>query len=147
GADVEWRTLRKWKNGRELSVDPPKPQATGDKKREKDKDDDLMEPFSAKWSPHYSFQLLRKERIWGREAYVLRVSAYARKTKAGNGLAWIDANDFVELKGEFVPAKLPDNADWAKFQIQYLLQPSGVAVPTLLKFEGAGHKWVFKRGF
>jgi hypothetical protein len=50
------------------------------------------------------------------------------------------------MKGEYVPTKLPDNADWARFQLQYSLH-NGVEVPSLLKLEGAGHKWFIKKGF
>ena len=151
GADVEWKTVRKWKNGREITAEvrrdeerKQREQKPGDKKN---KDDDLMAPFSKKWSSHYTFQYVRSEQLWGHPTYVLRVTSHDKKEKAGNGLVWIDANDFIELKGEFVPAKLPDNADWARFQVQYLMHPSGVPVPSMLKFEGAGHKWVFKKGF
>ena len=149
--DVEWKTMRKWKNGREITAEvrrdeerKQREQKPGPKPK---KDDDLMEPFSKKWSSHYTFQYVRSEQLWGHPTYVLRVTSHDKKEKAGNGLVWIDANDFIELKGEFVPAKLPDNADWARFQVQYLMHASGVPVPSMLKFEGAGHKWVFKKGF
>jgi hypothetical protein len=150
--EVEWKTIRKWKNGKEITADVRKEeerkrQEAAKNPKPKKKDDDLMEPFSKKWSSHYTFQYVRSDTLWGHPAYVLRVTSHDHKEKAGNGLVWIDANDFIQLKGEFVPAKLPDNADWARFQVQYTMHPSGVPVPSLLKFEGAGHKWVFKKGF
>ena len=151
--DVEWKTMRKWKNGREITAEVRRDEErkqreqAGKPKPPKKDDDDLIDPFSKKWSPHYTFQYVRSEQLWGHPTYVLRVTSHVHKEKAGNGLVWIDANDFIELKGEFVPAKLPDNADWARFQVQYVMHPSGVPVPSLLKFEGAGHKWVFKKGF
>jgi hypothetical protein len=150
-ADVEWKTVRKWKNGREITAevrrDEERKQHEQKPSQKSNKDDDLMEPFSKKWSSHYTFQYVRSEQLWGHPTYVLRVTSHDKKEKAGNGLVWIDANDFIELKGEFVPAKLPDNADWARFQVQYLMHSSGVPIPSMLKFEGAGHKWLFKKGF
>jgi hypothetical protein len=150
-SDVEWKTVRKWKNGREITAEVRRDEERKQREKKpgekKGKDDDLMEPFSKKWSSHYTFQYVRSEQLWGHPTYVLRVTSHDKKEKAGNGLVWIDANDFIELKGEFVPAKLPDNADWARFQVQYLMHSSGVPVPSMLKFEGAGHKWVFKKGF
>jgi hypothetical protein len=149
--DVEWRTIRKWKNGKEITADVQRDEER--KRREQQgkpkakKDDDIMEPFSKKWSSHYSFQYVRSETLWGHPTYVLRVTSHDHKEKAGNGLVWIDAKDFIQLKGEFTPAKMPEHADWAKFQVQYVMHPTGVAVPSLIKFEGAGHKWVFKKGF
>jgi len=154
GDHIDWKIVQKWKNGRDVTA-----QALAEQRRKEDDrkrkgesdrgkdDDDLMEPFSKKWSSHYRFELLKQESIWGRPAYVLRVTAREHKTGAGNGTVWIDAERFVELRGEFVPSKLPDHADWARFQMQFALHPSGVVVPTFLKFEGAGHAWFIKKGF
>src|SRR5262245_32632951 len=65
--DVEWKTVRKWKNGREITEETRRDEER--KKREDNgkkgkKDDDIMEPFSQKWSSHYSFQFVRQEKLW-----------------------------------------------------------------------------------
>ena len=152
GPETSWKVVHKVKNGRDVTA-----QAQADERRKEDertrkgdqkgKNDDLMMPFSKKWSSHYHFELLRTEHLWGRPTYVVRVSALDHKPEAGNGTAWIDAESFVPLRGVYVPAKLPDKADWAKFQMQYVLHSNGVAGPSYLRFEGAGHWWFVRKAF
>src|SRR5262249_46926866 len=107
---------------------------------------ELRSPFSRKWSPRYRFTLVKRETLWGRPAWVVHVTALDRHPDARDGTAWIDAERFVELRGQFVPAKLPDYTDWAKVQEQFTLHPSGYAVLELLILDGAGHLMVFKKG-
>jgi hypothetical protein len=153
GEHVEWKLQHKWKNGHDVTA-----QALGEQRRKDEerrqkgepkhsRNDDLMEPFSHKWSARYRFELVREEALWGRATYVVKVTALDHKETAGNGLAWIDRERFVELRGLFTPAKLPDKADWARFQLQYTLAPGGIAVPSFIKFEGGGHFLFVKKGF
>jgi hypothetical protein len=154
GDRVDWNLERRVKDGRDVTAQA---QAAGRRSREekerkgeptdKPKDGDLMQPFSRKWAAHYRFELVRREVLWGHPTYVVRVRALDRKQNAGDGFAWIDADRFVELKGEFVPARLPDRADWAKFQLQYAPHASGIVLPSFIKFEGGGHMWFVKKGF
>jgi hypothetical protein len=157
GDEIEWVPLRKWKNGRDVTGEMLAARRRDEEERlkkgeppssnRKKADGDLMQPFSSRWASHYTFELLGQETLWGRPTYLLRVTAHERNPKAGNGKVWVDAEQFVALKGEFVPARLPDKADWAKFQLQYQLHASGVVVPSLLTFEGGGHFWFIKKGF
>ena len=151
GSKTDQKTLRVFKNGKDVTAEKAaKRKASGKDdgaSKEEDEGEELHEPFSAKWSSRYQFALLRKEELWGRPTYVVQVTARDRMPNAANGTAWIDAEQFVELKGEYAPAKLPDHVDWLKFQLQFVLHPSGVALPSLVKIEGAGHFLTIKKGF
>jgi hypothetical protein len=78
---------------------------------------------------------------------VVKVIARERKPKLGNGTAWIDAQSFVTLKGEYFPAGMPKQVDWLKVHTQHALHASGFALPTALRVDGAGHFLFIKRGF
>jgi hypothetical protein len=103
--------------------------------------------LAAKSAPSETFALLRRESLWGRPALVLSVRAREPKPTLVNGTVWIDAETFVELKGELVPSAMPDHVDWLKLQEQYALGPGGVPVPSLLRVEGAGHLLFMKKQF
>jgi len=119
------------------------------KQRAKGKgDDDLaLSPLAAKNAPSQTFELLRKETLWGRPAFVLKVQAQKPSLKLANGTVWVDAERFVQLKGELSPSEMPPHADWVKVQQQYVLGPKDVPVPSLLHIEGAGHMLFMRKQF
>jgi hypothetical protein len=92
---------------------------------------------------------VRRETLWGRPALVVRVHADKRddNPSLANGTLWIDAERWVELKGELTPVKLPPHADWLKIQEQFVLDGGGVPLPTFLHIEGAGHLLFIKKQF
>jgi hypothetical protein len=108
--------------------------------KKKGGDDDFeISPLDAKNAPDERFELMRKETLWGHPAYVVRVTAQKSTGSLANGTLWIDADRFVELKGELVPAELPSHADWVKVLEQYELGDNQAPLPALLHIEGAGH--------
>lgn len=117
------------------------------KKRKKGDEDFELSPLAPKNAPSEEFTLLRRETLWGRPAVVLAVRARANKPTLANGTLWIDAETFVELKGELTPATNPEHVDWLKLQEQYALGPGGVTVPSVLYVEGAGHFLFVKKQF
>jgi hypothetical protein len=98
-------------------------------------------------APNETFELLRKETLWGRPTYVVKVSAQKNAPEHANGTLWIDAERFVELKGELEPSAMPPHADWIKVQEQYVPGPKDVAVPSFLHIEGAGHMLFLHKQF
>jgi len=118
------------------------------KKQKKGGDDDFdLSPLAAKNAPNEGFELLRKETLWGRPTYVIKVSAKKQSPQQANGTLWIDAERFVELKGELTPSEMPAHADWIKVQEQYVPGPKEVAVPSYLHIEGAGHMLFMHKQF
>jgi len=121
-----------------------------DKKKAKKKggDDDFdLSPLAAKNAANESFELVGKETLWGRPAYVLKVRAQKQSPQQANGTLWIDAERFVELKGELTPSEMPPHADWIKVQEQYVPGPKDVPVPAYLHIEGAGHMLFMHKQF
>jgi hypothetical protein len=118
------------------------------KAKKKGGDDDFdLSPLDAKNAPHESFELLRKETLWGRPTYVVKVQAQKKSPQQANGTLWIDAESYVQLKGELTPSEMPPHADWIKVQEQYLPGPKAVAVPAYLHIEGAGHMLFMHKQF
>jgi hypothetical protein len=105
-----------------------------------------ISPMTAKKS-NEAFELVRKETLWGRPAYLLKVRAQKPSADEFNGMLWIDAEKFVELKAELTPASMPPHADWIKVQMQYVPGPKEVPVPSYLHIEGAGHMWMMHKQF
>ena len=121
-----------------------------DKKKAKKKggDDDFdLSPLAAKNAANEAFELAGKETLWGRPAYVLKVRAQKQSPQQANGTLWIDAERFVELKGELTPSEMPPHADWIKVQEQYVAGPRDVPVPSYLHIEGAGHMMFMHKQF
>lgn len=117
-------------------------------KRTKGGDDDFdLSPLAAKNAPSQSFELVRRELLWGRPAWVLKVKAARASPQLANGTLWIDAERYVELKGELTPAGMPAHADWVKVQEQYTLGPSDLPMPSLMHIEGAGHMLFMHKQF
>ena len=117
-------------------------------KKKKGGDDDFdLSPLDAKNAPNESFELVRRETLWGRPTLVLKVTATKKSPSQANGTLWIDAERFVELKGELVPSEMPAHADWIKVQEQYVPGPKDVAVPSYLHIEGAGHMMFMHKQF
>ncbi len=144
GEKVDHELVAVWKNGKDITAEKKKEK----KDDKKDKDEDLLEPFTRKGFSHYRYQLLRRDSLWGRPAFVVQVAARDPQPTAGNGTAWIDAETFVELKGEYTPAKMPDeHVDWLKFQTQYVIHRNGFVIPSFFKIEGAGHFLLMRKGF
>ncbi|MCU1281555.1 MAG: hypothetical protein JWM53_5101 [bacterium] len=116
------------------------------KKKGGDEDFDLS-PLAAKNAANESFELVGKETLWGRPTYVLKVRATKHSPQQANGTLWIDAERFVELKGELIPSEMPAHADWIKVQEQYVPGPQDLAVPSYLHIEGAGHMMFMHKQF
>jgi hypothetical protein len=107
-------------------------------------------PLAKKNAGQQTFTLVRKETLWGRPAYVLAVKAQptsSNHASLATGTLWIDADSFVELKGELEPLELPPHADWLKVQEQFVLGPGGTSVPSLLKIEGGGSMMFIRKSF
>jgi hypothetical protein len=118
------------------------------KKQKKGSDDDFTpSPLDSKNAPNENFEMVRKETLWGRPAYVIKVSAKTKAPQHANGTLWIDAERFVELKGELTPSEMPPHADWIQVQEQYVPGPKDVPVPSYLHIEGAGHMLFMHKQF
>jgi hypothetical protein len=118
------------------------------KKQKKGSDDDFTpSPLDSKNAPNENFEMVRKETLWGRPAYVIKVSAKTKAPQHANGTLWIDAERFVELKGELTPSEMPPHADWIQVQEQYVQGPKDVPVPSYLHIEGAGHMLFMHKQF
>ncbi len=145
GDDQDVESTRVVRDGKAMSADELAAERENAKKqrakqqRKKGDGDFELSPLAPKNAPKESFELVRRETLWGRPAFVLNVRANGKGDTLANGTLWIDAKRFIELKGELEPAQLPDHVDWLKLQEQYLLAPSGAAVPSLVHVEGAGH--------
>ena len=122
-----------------------KDKAKAKKKGSTDSEFDIS-PMTAKKSEE-NFEMVGKESLWGRPAYVLKVRAQKPSPQHFNGTVWIDAEKFVELKAELTPAEMPPHADWIKVQMQYAPGPKDVPVPAFLHIEGAGHLWMMHKQF
>jgi hypothetical protein len=140
-----------WRDGKPISADElaaERAKTEKQAKAHKSDDDFELSPLAPKNAAQQTFELVQKETLWGRPAFVVRVRARpADNPTLANGTLWIDAERFVELKGELAPAKLPPHADWVKIQEQYALGPDGVPLPTFLHIEGAGHLLFVKKQF
>jgi hypothetical protein len=152
GNDIDIVTAHAWRDGKPLGADElaTERKKSEEAKRKSKKGEDLeIVPLAAKNASEQTFELVRQESLWGRPAYVLAVHA---QPSSGNGslatgTLWIDAESFVELKGELSPHKLPPNADWVKVQEQFTLGPGGASLPTFLRIEGGGHMLFIKKQF
>jgi len=131
----------------ELADERAKVKKDNEKKKKKGGDDFDLQPLSSKNAPNENFELVRKETLWGRPAYVVKVSAQKSAPEHANGTLWIDAANFVELKAELSPSAMPPHADWIKVQQQFVPGPKDVAVPSFLHIEGAGHMWMMHKQF
>src|SRR5262249_34825105 len=132
----------------ELAAERDKAKKQRAKRREKKGDEDIdWSPFAKKNAPSESFELLRREVLWGRPTYVLKVKAMRNETSLANGTVWIDAEKWVALKGELVPSAMPPHADWLKVQEQYVLGPRDVPVPSLVNIAGGGHFMFMRKQF
>ena len=132
----------------DLAEERAKVQKDKRKAKKKGGDDDFdLSPLAAKNASNEAFELVGKETLWGRPAYVLKVRAQKTSPQQANGTLWIDAERFVELKGELVPSEMPPHADWVKVQEQYVPGPEDVAMPSLLHIEGAGHMLFMHKQF
>jgi len=89
----------------------------------------------------HAFTLQREDTLWGHKVYVLHVAA--KTDKGSNGTLWIDAESFVELKGELTPQSPPSNVDSLSWQEQFMPLGDGVA-RTLIHIEGRGHFLFFR---
>ncbi|MCU1282437.1 MAG: hypothetical protein JWM53_5983 [bacterium] len=151
GDDQDIESLSVIRDGKPVSADEiaderAKVKKQSSKKKHGDDDFDLS-PLAAKNVAHESFELVRKEMLWGRPAYVLNVHAQKASPQQANGTVWIDAERFVELKAELIPSAMPAHADWIKVQEQYVPGPKDVAVPAYLHIEGAGHMLFMRKQF
>jgi hypothetical protein len=148
-SDIESQSVTR--DGRALSADDiaeERAKVLKDKKKQKKGDDDFTpSPLDSKNAANESFEMVRKDTLWGRPVYVLKVSAKTKAPEHANGTLWIDAERFVELKGELEPAKLPPHADWVKVQEQFELGAGGVPLPTFLHIEGGGHMLFVRKQF
>lgn len=160
GGKVDRHVLRASTDGRDTTgeardreakrrADEKRWAAEGRKPPNPDKELSDLSPFAPGRADDHEFALARTDTLWGRPVYVLTVKARGKKPKetAGNGTAWIDAERFVPLKGEYTPASLPRKVTWMKIQTQHTLHPSGVAIPTLLKMDGSGEAFFVRKGF
>jgi hypothetical protein len=130
----------------ELAAERAKNKKTSEKRKKDDEEFDLA-PLESKNAGKQEFELLRKETLWGRPAYVLKVKAQKSESTLANGTVWIDAEKFVELKGELQPAAMPPHADWVKVQEQYVLGPKDVPMPSFMHIEGGGHFLFMRKQF
>jgi hypothetical protein len=154
GDDQDIESAKVVRDGKEMTADEiadERAKVQKDKQKAKKKkggDDDFdLSPLDAKNAPNESFELLRRETLWGRPVFVLKVTATKKSPSQANGTLWIDAERFVELKGELVPSEMPAHADWIKVQEQYVPGPKEVAVPAYLHIEGAGHMMFMHKQF
>ena len=132
----------------DLAEERAKVQKDKRKAKKKGGDDDFdLSPLAAKNAGNEAFELVGKETLWGRPAYVLKVRAQKTSPQQANGTLWIDAERFVELKGELTPSEMPPHADWIKVQEQYVPGPKDVPVPSYLHIEGAGHMMFMHKQF
>ena len=109
------------------------------KKKGEGADFDVMSPLDPKTAPNESFELVRKETLWGRPAYVVNVHAQKKSPEQADGTLWIDAERYLELKAELTPSEMPPHADWIKVQYQYVPGPKDAPVMSFLHIAGAGH--------
>jgi hypothetical protein len=153
GDDSDIESQKVVRDGRALSADEIADEHAkvlkGKKEPKKKSDDDeyTPSPLDPRNVADEAFELLRKDTLWGRPAYVIKVSAQKKSPQHANGTLWIDAQNWVELKGELVPSEMPPHADWIKVQEQYVPGPEEVAAPSLLHIEGAGHMLFLHKQF
>jgi hypothetical protein len=100
----------------------------------------MQSPFRTR--THVHFNGLREDTLWGHHAYVLQVAAADKD--GSNGTVWVDADNFLELKGELTPQQLPDHADALSWQEQFTRLADGSVVRSLVHIEGRGHFLFFK---
>jgi hypothetical protein len=150
GDDQDIESQKVVRDGKPLTVDEiteERQKVLKQKKKRKEGEEFDISPLASKNAPSEAFELVRKETLWGRPAYVLKVKALKSSPQLANGTVWIDAETFVELKGELVPSEMPPHADWVKVQEQYVLGPKAVPVPAFLHIEGAGHMMFMHKQF
>jgi len=152
GKQQKTHLVKKWKDGKELGpAELVKAEREDEEQRKKNAEKnksggEFVPPLSVKGTALHKYTLLGQEQLWGHPAYVVKLEARERKVSSVDGTAWIDADRFIPLKGEYVPAKLPPHADWMKFHEQYELGADGYPIRTLLKIDGAGHFLMIKMG-
>ncbi len=153
GDAQELRTTRLWRNGKEIPVDQKDEKthsAVEIKNAEKNKTDVKnknkkesisisIDPLAERNFPNQTFTLLRRDTLWGHPVYVVQVRAARPSAELAAGTLYIDAERFVQLKGELTPAKLPKMVDWMTTQMQYALDGRGQVVPSALHVSGGGH--------
>ncbi|MDB4965434.1 MAG: hypothetical protein JWN44_1123 [Myxococcales bacterium] len=131
----------------ELKSERDKAKKQHDKSKKSDDDDFDLSPLAAKNAPQEQFELLRKETLWGRPTFVLKVKANKAASTLANGTIWVDAEKFIELKGDLQPAAMPPHADWVKVQEQYVMGPKDVPMPSFVHIEGGGHFLFMRKTF
>jgi len=148
-SDIESQSVTR--DGRALSADDiaeERAKVLKDKKKQKKGDDDFTpSPLDSKNAANESFEMVRKDTLWGRPVYVLKVSAKTKAPEHANGTLWIDAEKFLVLKAELSPSAMPPHADWIKVQQQFVPGPKDAPVPSFLHIEGAGHMWMMHKQF
>ena len=151
GEDQDIESLSVMRDGRAMTaadIADERAKVKKQKSKKKSGDDDFdLSPLAAKNAGNESFELVGKETLWGRPAYVLKVRAQKASPQQANGILWIDAERFVELKGELTPSEMPPHADWIKVEQQYVPGPKEIAVPSYLHIEGAGHMLFMRKQF
>jgi len=158
GRHIERTVLHASRNGKDTTAEARQKEAKrrADRQAGKDRgpggrrfgsDANDLSPFSVERAADHRFDLLRQETLWGRPAYVVKVSALKTKETSANGTVWIDAEHFVPLKGEYTLAKLPRFVTWLKVQTQHVPFAGGTAAPSLLKIDGAGGVPLFRKTF
>jgi hypothetical protein len=150
GQNVDSKILRATTNGKDTTADA---QARAAERKQREAQDkgrqmDFVSPYTKKGRPHYEFALEGEDSLWGHRVYVIKVRSRDRKPDQADGTTWVDAERFLVLKAELVPAKMPEkHVDWVKLQTQHTLHPSGYALPTLFKIEGSGHFLFMRKAF
>jgi hypothetical protein len=150
GGDQDIESEKVVRDGKPVSADEiaeERAKVKKDKARKKKDEDFDLSPLAPKNAPNEAFELVRKETLWGRPAYVLAVKAQKKSPNQANGTLWIDAERFVELKGDLTPSEMPEHADWIKVQEQFVPGPRDLAVPSYLHIEGAGHMLFMHKQF
>jgi hypothetical protein len=152
GDDQDIESFSVVRDGKSMSKDDiaeERAKVLKDKKQQKKKGEGEFDlsPLSQKNAPNESFELVGKETLWGRPAYVVKVSAQKKSPQQANGKLWIDAENFVQLKAELSPSEMPPHADWIKVQMQFVPGPKEVSAPAYLHIEGAGHMWMMHKQF
>jgi hypothetical protein len=149
GDKQDIRTLRMWKNGKELT---PAQLAEQQKKeiKNKDKKDEFdinMAPLDKRNFPDQRFSLLRMDTLWGHSVYVIKVDAVKPGRDITTGTLWIDADKFYEMKGELAPVKRPKFTEWMHMQEQYVLDGKGQVAPTVIYISGGIHFLFVRKSF
>ena len=126
GDDMDIESVKVVRDGKEMTADEiaeERAKVQKDKQGEEEGRRRRLRPHAARrrrTCRNESFEVVRRETLWGRPAFVVKVRAQKQSPQQANGTMWIDAERSSCSRAELSPSAMPPHADWIKVQEQFV---------------------------